>query len=246
MRVYYHCYLVNDWKSIVQEQIELLTDYGLYEACSHITLVAIGEHSDIRSLRKGLQKYDKIIIYPVSKRDHYRGERVTLSLLYEDCMSTKENYPVLYFHTKGITHMNTPTAAWRQLLGYYNLYLWKACVHALKSADTVGALYRIEPERRQYDGNFWWANSHFIKKLADPNDMPTDRQMDERWIGSLNLPYKAANLHTTEKDLYTECEEVSSLKFKGESEKCGLLHIDPLRMDIRVQELNFIRKTLHK
>ncbi|WP_462247688.1 hypothetical protein [Ekhidna sp.] len=146
MIIFHHIYQVNHWKEISVEQKHLIDE--------------IPEHSYIKHY---------------AKEGDVGYELPTLQLLWERCESLKENTPICYVHTKGVT---TPKAKnrrlWRETLNYWNLRRWKDNLSLLKEFDTSGARafnFQVNDiALPHYSGNFWWANSDYIKKLESPEN----------------------------------------------------------------------------
>lgn len=91
-------------------------------------------------------------------------------------------------HTKGVTYdhpiLNKNVKAWVRYLDLYTIGHWKECIDALNTYDTAGTMYSPTP-MKHYSGNFWWANSNYIKTLPTldkENIKPLER--GEFWICS--------------------------------------------------------------
>jgi len=131
-----------------------------------------GLYDDITEIRCGVLGYNnepdlfndpKIVIRGTNPNiDLF--EVFTINLLYEDAQ--KEDFNVLYLHTKGITihPLYKPVHDWVNYLCYFNIYQFKKCIDFLKVYDTVGVNLVDEPVTH-YSGNFWWSKSSYIRKL---------------------------------------------------------------------------------
>ena len=126
----------------------------------------------------------------------YEGQ--TLKLLYDRCQLADIN--VLYFHSKGVLNNGAVSVAnWREILNHFCINEWAECVSQLQHADVValkeGSVLNI------VSGNFWWANSNYIKSLPDPlasekymsatdtwPDQKSYRYSFEHWI-TVNNPH---------------------------------------------------------
>ena len=97
-------------------------------------------------------------------------EKFTLDLLHDDAM--KENFHVLYIHTKGVSNQyvtNLVKAAnvkdWVNYMCYFLMYKHEKCIELLSgSADTVGVSLR-NIHKLHYSGNYWWSKASYIRKL---------------------------------------------------------------------------------
>lgn len=224
--LYYHTYLTDDpstWSSIILEQMKCMEDSDLLRNLHEIRMTCVSQH-DARNeqLSQLCETYpvrfvieyientyenDKDMMYGINS-DRTITENYTYRKIFNDCQS--EEIRVCYIHTKGITsgmkiskdtmqsHKNY--YYWRQYLNWGVIEQWKACVSALNDYDVAGVNFYTEPSKH-FSGNFWWANSSYIKQLPDPEtidwwrhiqkntrnmwlkDAP-DRFRDEQWLCS--------------------------------------------------------------
>lgn len=90
-------------------------------------------------------------------------------------LATEEEY-LMYFHLKGITHLNNQGIIdWRNYMEYWTIDRWRDCIELLdRGHDTCGTNYihgnflGIDLKTRNwqhYSGGFWWARTSYIKKL---------------------------------------------------------------------------------
>jgi len=208
--VFYHIYQENNWKELYDEQINSLINSGIYEKCDFIHIGINGDQELPFIL-------DKMII-------HYNEDKIleanTLQKLWE-FSKDNQDYKVLYFHSKGVTHSKEDyyfkVNSWRIYLEYFVIHNWKQCIEDLNSYDCVGAEWEKQSKFFDYDlqdfvyghnphysGNFWWANTSYISNL-DLNYIYNDekgltRWRSEFWIGTNNPNYKC--YHNSNKLLY--------------------------------------------
>ena len=112
------------------------------------------------------------------------------------------------------------TEKWCAYMNSHLIGRWQECVSILDTYDTCGTLLRnravygsgenyAEVNTTYYDGNFWWANANYIKKL-DPkflyrhDGIPWLRGKSELWIGSQNP--SAYCIHNIEYDNPYDCD----------------------------------------
>jgi hypothetical protein len=196
--IFYHLFQKNNWRNIFDEQMNKVCSSGLYAACDFIHLGINGNDDLPYNLPKFKINRNTILI----------NESETLRSLWDFC-DKNEDYYVLYFYAKGVTHYGTHreynTNSWRLYLDYFNLHRWKDCVEKLKEYDTVGTEFIKESnywdsEKKwraennwHFSGNFWWANSNYVKKL-NPDYLFSDEDKNlyyrsEFWIGTLKPNY---------------------------------------------------------
>ena len=222
--LYYHVYLADDtgsWTSMVLEQFKVIEDAGLFDALDKIRVTCITQDdSRTKNFLSLCATYPVTFEIEVIKNtyssdhDMMQGlnsertitENFTYRKIYNDCQN--EDVRVCYIHTKGITaplKLNSSNIQqfknyyyWRQYLNWGVLENWKACLSALIDHDVAGVNFYEHPSRH-FSGNFWWANSSYIRKLPDPATLDwwkdlqskttdqwlkhaSDRFRDEQWL----------------------------------------------------------------
>lgn len=99
-----------------------------------------------------------------------------LAFLKEYCDCTTSEQYIMYWHIKGVSHINNAGVQdWREYLEYWNIDCYKECVRLLDEGhDTCGTNWINQPflgiDRAirnwpHYSGNFWWARTSYIKRL---------------------------------------------------------------------------------
>ena len=110
-----------------------------------------------------------------------------------------EKYGILYLHTKGVTTPdNLCIDDWRQYMTYFNVNQYQKCFDMLDEYDSCGVDLVSEPATH-YSGNFWWANSSYIKQLPTIDEIKfpkippilSIRHNCEFWIGMGNGKLKS-------------------------------------------------------
>jgi len=138
-----------------------IKDSGLYDALTEIRFSVLGITDLVFDDPKGkiVAKTDNIKLY----------ETFTLQKLWED--SFKDNFNVLYIHTKGVSRpKNIIVKKWLDYLCYFNVYQWKECVKLLKNHDTAGVdlVKKKDWCPCHYSGNIWWSTSSYIHSIKKP------------------------------------------------------------------------------
>lgn len=103
-----------------------------------------------------------------SEANIYEGQ--TLKLLHNRSLED-DNLHLLYISNKGMSGTSTSPATlnWLELLNYFYIDQWKMCVEKLSTHDLV-ALKDLGSHTSVVSGNFFWANSSYIKTLPEPLD----------------------------------------------------------------------------
>lgn len=177
--IFYHVYQYPGWYSLVNEQLKILQASGLYSSSD---LIHIGINGD------DYFPFTDIKYKIVHNTNTELQEAPTLAALRQFC-EENDDYAVLYIHTKGITQKTSETEDWRKLMEYFCIERWQECLEKLETHDTVGCLYMDECYLGfypHYSGNFWWANSSYIRTLDHSYLTEGIRNNREFWIGTGN------------------------------------------------------------
>lgn len=200
--IFYHVYLFGNWKSILKEQLQLLEDSGLLEFSKiRVGIVYYNEtENDIDECKKIVTSFKNVKVLFV-KHTSSCAESDTLQELYNFCQSSSENLKIFYFHTKGVTHYKSEREEnvkdWRNIMEYFLIEKWRLCVEKLnEDYDCCGINYQNHAANiknqtvaiKIFNGNFFWANSDYIKKL-DTTILWEHRYSSENWI--LSKPHRA-------------------------------------------------------
>lgn len=166
---FYHIGVLGRWESIFHDQISLLKSSGLYKKTSKIFVGIAGEKVNIIDEKTQIAAIDPVL---------QNGEICTLRFMHEFCQSV-DPCKIWYIHTKGArftndfeVHVIPYVELWRKYMEYFNIEKHEDCIQALDEYDICGTELRgsgtdFYPEfPMHYCGNFWWANSEYIKNLT--------------------------------------------------------------------------------
>ena len=183
--IYFHICCINNWKTIVSNLLFKIKNSGLYNIVKEIRCVILGDYD-------GSLNDPKIkIIFQSPDISLY--EKVTINLLYNDAI--KEEFKVLYIHSKGVNHFNRISKKnvydWSEYMCYFNMYHFNTCLNELNSCDAIGVNLQIKLHEYplHYSGNFWWSKSSHICKLKLIQD--NYYNSPEFWITSIKGKYKS-------------------------------------------------------
>ena len=191
--LFYHICELGNWKQIVDEQLNLIKSTGLYDKAESINIGFLGDKNNIIPY---LDNKIKLVYHSNNKKEY---EMPTINKLNEFCKNAKDEYYVLYLHSKGTSRDNNINVLnWRRMMEYYLIENYKKCISFLKSYDTIGCNICLqskpyecpidkEKHSHHYSGNFWWANSKYIKKLKyiklkKCKNYPHREWRNESWI----------------------------------------------------------------
>lgn len=207
--VFYHVWQAPGWQLLFQQQIMSMCVSGLYDATNTIYVCCNGEEP---------LPFDNTKLV-IKRNTHLDIEADTLHQMWQYCNMVSDQ-KILYIHTKGLSwgsgQERVTVDAWRLYLERYVIHDWKHCVTKLDDHDVVGtewmdgpAIY-VGPGKQVlalnnsgiFVGNFWWANSSYIRTL-DPGYL-YDFQAQHRMEGVHDL------------DALTPCEQLQILRFNSE------------------------------
>ena len=179
---YIHICQLNKWNVTFDLIMDALKKHGLYNETFEIRVGIVTQDGKYKHNSRFDDSKIKIVTYGHCSR----YERLTLEHMRES--SEKEDVQYWYAHTKGISHFNgydehkkLCILDWINLLIYHNFEKWTIASEKLLSNDTYGCEYsRQHMNIPHYSGNFWWANSQYVRTLPSKiNDGYCD---PEFWI----------------------------------------------------------------
>lgn len=192
-----HICTINNWEKVVDDQLRIIIDSGLYARLSSLYCGIVGEQNT-DALLVDLPKVK--ILYRNPDITHF--EFLTLECLQEFCKSQAVSGDKLFYvHTKGISkkgkpdpiseEMNGYLSDWRNYLNHYILEQHEDCIKQLDHADVVGVNWRgvgtgcpiAESTASHFSGNFWWAQTDYINQLGVINEGSHGRCEAELWLG---------------------------------------------------------------
>lgn len=186
MDIFFHVYLKNEFSHILLSKFKKFKASGLYDRADKIYLTLFGDierHQEFLSDLKDL--YSKIE-YAVIANKEFNNEADTLNFMLKKAESYEKNTPMLYVHTKGVSHshpiLKKNINAWVRYLDLFTINKWEECLESLKDNDAAGGLYEAS-HPKHFSGNFFWANSEYIKSLPRLNQNNIDSyNRGEFWI----------------------------------------------------------------
>lgn len=179
IRHYYHVYADGTWQDPVAEHLSALAGSALWP---HITVGIVGGKTNRARVREALS------VVPVDAwvEADTGWEQVTLAALRRD-LTRGIGGPVLYAHTKGASDSSLINVTWRRSMTRRVVGGWRNCLDHLADVDAVGchwltpAEYPTLVESPFFGGNFWWANTDYLRTLPP---LRRDTRWDaESWIG---------------------------------------------------------------
>jgi hypothetical protein len=191
IKIFFHVCMMDKYSEIEREILDLIQNSGLRNNCE-LNMVFVGDTDKILPFDEMIENLN--YIKGGSIKDF---EYPTLHQVWRTSCESDENHQILYLHTKGVSRNNSNVEDWRKMMTYFNIEKWEDRVKDLESCDVVGC--NLSKGRQQgldatwFSGNFWWANSSYIKQLKDPNTWKSNRLMAEFWLGMGNGNFKSCH-----------------------------------------------------
>jgi hypothetical protein len=170
MDIYFHCYCFGSYASVLYNKYKKINNSELLKNIDNFYVIVSNtqeRHKDFLQQFSTLSNKIKIINLP---NPVFNDESDTLNFILQQSNDSSTNRRILYLHTKGVTHshqlVKKNVDAWVEYLDLYNIHKWKECVDALYTHDVAGGLYESS-NPKHFSGNFWWANTNYIKTLPE-------------------------------------------------------------------------------
>ncbi len=168
MDIFFHVYLKNDFTHILLSKLKKIKASGLYEKTNKIYLTLFGDVEKYQEFLTDLKDLYIKIEYVLISNKEFDNEADTLNFMLKKANEYSSNTPMLYVHTKGASHihpiMKKNISAWVRYLDLYTINKWEECIQGLRDNDAAGGLYEAS-NPKHFSGNFFWANSEYIKSL---------------------------------------------------------------------------------
>ena len=184
-------------KEIFFDQMDLIKSSGLYSKTKCIKIGVAGEALDFSFIdpKITIVSHDAVLT---------NGECLLLKTMHEYCQ-TCEPVKIWYIHTKGARFYNSNMPVyyhengWRDYMQYFVIKKHEDCIEALNKFDVCGTEWVEIANCNIFAGNFWWANSNYIKKIKNPmtrnlfGDIRSRAEFD--FIGKGNPKVKSFHTH---------------------------------------------------
>lgn len=174
IRLYYHVTMIGKFVEITNEIFERVVSSGLYDKCDSISIGVLGDSDKLSELNNAISKFPKIKIVRHSEN---KGlfELFTIEELRNDCHNLDKFY-AMYLHSKGVTSQNEADAKyrddWRREMLSSVVDKYADCIEALNDGYDICGCRLVTArlsvsELTHASGNFWFANSQYIKTLPE-------------------------------------------------------------------------------
>ena len=197
--VFFHCLffygdppvLIPNALSIVFEQMQALKDSGLLDACDELIVGVNGGPESEAVARRVLPEKAHIVFHGLQSR----SENLTLIEI-EKWAPKHPNWNILYFHTKGVTHVpgsvyHNVATEWRRSMMMDLVTNWRTCVSDLHDHDIACSCWEwgmCDGTQNIPPGNFLWLRSNFAIQLPS---LYTRARIQQSGISSFESRFEA-------------------------------------------------------
>ena len=163
---YIHVCQIGQWQITFDMLMNSIKESGLYDQTKEIRVGIVNNESVVINDERLNDPKIRIIGHGPSRL----YERLTLHTMRKQ--SENESCQYWYAHTKGVSHFDSNSDRkdfvidWIKLMIYWNFTKWRTASNSLLNYDVYGCEYTNNPVPH-FSGNFWWANSHYIKTLSN-------------------------------------------------------------------------------
>ncbi|MEO6327909.1 MAG: class I SAM-dependent methyltransferase [Ginsengibacter sp.] len=211
VKVFYHLACMGNWQEVFEEQMVQLKQSGFHQ----VDLTMLGTEKDLDFVNATCEKTGLItyLIFRAPELSHF--EKPAL-IAVEEYAKQHEGF-VLYIHSKGVSNPADVTKIkWRRLMMRELIQNWESCIMQLPYYDAIGVNWRDMPPTSHFCGNFWYASTKYLRRLADfskyfdnPRFKIYDRIDNKRlgcefWISSGTMAPKVLSLHCRNVDFCSQ------------------------------------------
>lgn len=216
-----HCYAINNWRSVLRQQLAYIQRSGLSGQTTEITIVIL---SSFRAKYQPPRHYSCPIRVQVITPQEPLANPTTLDLaeshtlleIYLASLHQKGNEEqfIWYIHGKGVSRYKDPSyinaANWRKLCESIVIGKHRECIDLLltKDIDACGPLLNSMHHWPHFSGNFWWTRSSYVRTLSHPFKYAVEfaerEKMPMRWAAEawiLSARGRTANMFYIEEAL---------------------------------------------
>jgi hypothetical protein len=199
--VFYHVACMGNWYDVFQEQMQQLSSNNF----NKIHLSVLGSQEELQHIESVLKKMQIKVLTLLFNEDLRNFEAPALQAIQDH--AKKYNGYVLYLHSKGVSNpADESKTKWRRLMMKELVENWENCMMQLLNYDVIGVNWRDMPPISHFCGNFWYASTAYLRKLADFKnyyekplykiwDHINDKRLGcEFWIGSGSTSPKVLSL----------------------------------------------------
>lgn len=167
--IYIHVCMIGNWKNITSNILNQCEESSLFSKSTICHIVALGDVDELPHLLSILSSFPTCKLRYHSP-DITRYERATLHIMWDDANHRPDNFKILYMHSKGVSKKNETVSRietvqlWVREMLHHLVTDHELPIRLLDIVDACGVRCLKYPQLH-FSGNFWWANSTYIKTL---------------------------------------------------------------------------------
>lgn len=161
---FYHVGGHNHWREIVAEQLRCLGNAQF----PHLIYVHYGGPIDEQWFIQRVVDVHNLKISFLPNQPG-REECPVLEAAQQHALTAPPDERILYFHTKGITHLNDwAVVQWRWMMNAYMLTFWESAIAELINGKWDFVAPQVFGGHIPHSsGNFWWTTAKYLSRLKD-------------------------------------------------------------------------------
>lgn len=190
MAVVYHAAGMGNFREVVAEQMLLLREVGIADMLTRskdsVRLTHVGEGLDWILAEAARQDVPMHLVKTSDNVSHCE----TFAMLEIERLAKEIDTPIMYFHTKGVSHHGGEADIrrnWRHAMQGHTIRPWRRNLETLKTYDAVGMNFWFKGANH-FSGTFWVANVAHLRQLPDFATFhglhKLSRYSCELWIGA--------------------------------------------------------------
>jgi len=269
---FYFVGLINEWESIVTEQLNKIYNSELYFKTDKLFIrVYYTDNTSLKHFKSLIKKDNKIIVTETNQNEYEFGSLKTMRNL-----SKTEDFYCYYLHSKGVSRKGPKTLleavrSWRHYMEYFLFDRYIDCIKEIDlGSDAVGVKLRITPYSGEYgkkiqevadnlqktlkltfkkngryehfSGNFWWSHSKFIRTLPEIDFL----DLNERHHAEFWIGYTKGNLKFLHDSKQAGYASVITENYKIDGETTEFVFIEELKQKSKTIIDSVLKKTPRK
>lgn len=162
VKVFYHLACMGNWQDVFKEQMQVMQQNGFQKPI----LTVLGTKENVQTTQRISEELEVNVQIIFVSEVLTQFEQPAMLAIEE--YAKKDNNFVLYLHSKGVSNPADGTKCkWRRLMMRELVQNWEYCMLQLPKFDSIGVNWRDMPPISHFCGNFWYASTQYLRKLAD-------------------------------------------------------------------------------
>lgn len=175
IKFYLHVPDLPGWEKMFADMLDKMHTSGLIDGVDEINLCLNGVLSNMEIFLKPLTDSSPKFRLRHVNGDYSKHEWPTVHTVHMDALADDtDEHIVGYAHLKGLSRPATqPVTDWRNLLVYWTIERWRDNIELIEQGYETSGINWLDYPHPHYSGNFWWAQSNYIRRLRRVQDPAT-------------------------------------------------------------------------